>query len=720
MSALSKIRENVGLVIILIAISLAAFILTDFFTGKTSGSRGGDLVAGEVAGEEVSYLEIQRRTELYSRNVQDESIEQTYELRRQVWQEIVQEVINFKEWDDVGLAMSDAEERMLYYGPIVHPYVFQYPLFKDSLGQFNPEVVRIRFQQADQINENDPNIDEISRNFKQDMINLKRAIRINRLAAKWEQLVRGGVFVSDNEIRRNHEQSQKSVNISYVSVPYAALADQQVQVSDADYQSYYDENKEKFRRESEMVNIKYTYFPLTPSKSDSMTARDEIAKIIPDFKASDDPFRFAFSNSDARVLDSSLKRINEIPVELQGVESTDTIVGPVLGDGGYKLLRVVKLVEDSNYVVEARHILVTPKPTTPGQPATAQDTANARQEAYNLRNQVLADRSQFETLVQDKSDDFGTKPQKGSLGWIDPIAYGGFNSDFAKDVARASVGSVVVTRTGRGFHVVEVLNRSNKQVAYAELNQNIIVSTATSDSVYKRASQYAGQVLAGASMDSTLREFPEANTNASGLLTPGAYSLLGLEAARDVISWAFTAEQDVISEDILDADNALVIAKVITKGGDGYASLEEVREQIAPEVLKYVKAKTIKDKLASASGSGDLAAIASAYGAGATTGSAQNLRFANSFVNGLGQEPKVVGRAFGLVQGTTSEPIVGSGGVYLIRVDGITDAPDLDEATMTFQRQSLAQTKQNNTVNAAANGLRDIAKVKDYRYKFNY
>lgn len=719
MSALSKIRENVGLVIIIIAISLAAFILTDFFTGKTSGNRAGDMVAGEVAGEEISYLEVQRRTELYSRNVQDESISQTYELRRQIWQEIVQEVINFKEWNSVGLDLSDTEERMLYYGPIIHPYVFQYPLFKDSTNQFNPEVVRIRFQQADQINENDPSIDEFSRQFKQDMINLKRAIRINRIAAKWEQMVGASALVSDNEIRRGFVNDQKSVDISYVSVPYAAISNQEVNVTEADYKEYYDKNKESFRRTTESVKIKYTYFPVIPSDADSASARVDISKIIPDFLEAEDPLRFAFSNSDTRKLDSTLKPINELPAALQGINSSDTVVGPILGPEGYKLLRIVKMEQDSIYRVEARHILVQAKSSTPGQAPTEADNEAARQEANGIRAQLAADPSQWAAVAAEKSTDQATRGKGGRIGWIDPLVYGGFGSDFARDVANGSVGSLLVTKSNKGYHVIEVLGRSNKRASFAELNQNIFVSSATSDSIYKRASRFAGQILAGVSMDSTIRDFPEANLNTSQLLGPGSYELLGLEAAREVIAWGFQAESGDISEDILDSDNALVIAQVVERGEPGYASLDEIRDQITPAVITYVKGKLIREKLAGSTG-GDLAAIATAYGTGATTSSAAGVRFSSNNVPGLGNEPKVVGRAFGLTQGVVSSPIIGNTGVYVIRVDAITDAPEMVDAIMGFQKQQLQQAKRNQAVNAAAGGMRDIANVKDYRYRFNY
>lgn len=708
MSALSKIRENVGLVIVLIAVSLAAFILTDFFTGSSRGMRAGDDVVGEVAGKEVSYREISRRMELYGRNRQDESIEDLYELRQQVWNEVIQEEINNREWQSLGLGVSEQEESMLYFGPIVHPYVYQYPLFRDSLGQFSPEVVRIRFQQADQINENDPSIDDFSRNFKLDMKSLKKAIKNNRMAFKWEQMIRGAMLVSDNEVRKLHEAQQKTVNLTYVSVPYATVTDEQAQPTETDFQDFYNEIKERYKRTQDQINLKYIYFPLKPSREDSMLAKENLARMLPDFKASDNAFDFALTNSDVRGQDTSLKSVTGLPASLQGVTNTDSVIGPVLGEDGFKLYRIVKAAEDSSYVVNARQILVR----IGG--ATAQDTADARSTANQIRNEVRANPASFAQVAAEKSQDFATQQKGGMLGWLDPR---GFGDDFSSRVGNAPVGQFVVAQSPQGFHVVEILDRTNKTYSYAEVTGGVIVSTATSDSVYKRASQYAGGVLAGNDMDETLKDFPEAQANVSGAITGDVYKLPGLQGGREVVTWGFGAEEGSISQDILESDNALVIARVESKGGEGYASLDQVRAEITPEVIKRVKARAIKAKL---TGGGDLNAISSSYGAGATTGAAPNVSFANSFVPSLGNEPKVVGRAFGLAQGAVSEPIEGVNGVYVIKVDAINEGPALEDAFLDLQRQQIVGTKGNAAINASAYGMRENANIKDLRYKFKF
>jgi|GEM_PF-2543513 len=706
MSTLSKIRNNIGLVIVLIVISLAAFILTDFFTGKTRGMGSTNNVAGEVAGTEIPVTEINDRVELYSRGSQEQSKEQMDELERQVWQEIVQEVINNEEYNSIGMGVSDQEESMLYFGPITNQYIYQFPWFRDSLGQFNPDVVRMRFQQADQIDINRPN-SEMELNFKLDMLNLKKFLITNRLVTKWQAMVNGSALVSDNEVRKANVDQQKRVDITYVTVPFASILDDQVTVGDNDYQDYYNSIKEVFKRENEQVSVKYTAFPVSPSALDSADARVEIDEYRDGFLEAEDAFQYAFLSSNAPNIDTSMQSFVSMPQALRGVSKTDSIVGPVMGQNGYELLRVVNSMEGENAVVNARHIVVQIKGNT------AQDSVDARQAAYDIRRQVNADPASFAQLVLEKSDDFQSKASAGEMGWVDPAAYG---PDFQKDVTEAAIGSFIVTNSPRGYHVIQVQDRSKMLYSFARLSRTIGISSATDDSVSKRASQYASRVLAGENMDSILTEFPEAITATSPAMDASAYQLRGVKDGRPVISWAFTQEAGATSEDLIKTEDAFVVARVVTKGGNDYVPMVEVRDQLTTAVRQMVKGRQIKAKLAGLGG--DLPGMVAGYGEGATSGTAPGLTFSSGSIPGLGNEPKVVGRALGMTQGQVSEPIIGTNGVYVIKVDKITEAPDLQDNDINIRRQAMLQAKQGQVYQNLTNGMREAAKIKDTRYLF--
>ncbi len=732
MSALSKIRENVGLVIILIAISLAAFILTDLFTGL--GGVSVDTTAGEVAGNDIEINYLTARTQ----QIRDRGVAPTTtdaDIDMQAWGDILREIVYDKEWEDVGMLMSDEEINMLYYGPIVHPYLFNDPSFRDSTGNYSPLLVRQTLELVDQWSRANQNVSPEQVAIRDRFIDLRRIISRERLSQKWTRMVAAAQLVSDNEVQQAYEDQSRTVDISYVSVPYTAVPSDQAQVTDEDFQRYFDENKAQFKTNGPTLSIKYTYFPMQPSPTDrSGLVREMTSNYKVQFGKVANPFDYAQSATNVLTLqqDTTYKLPSDMPEAVQGITVLDTVIGPVPTAYGLGLYRIVDMQEDSTYAYNIRHIMIRPQ-AEPGQPLTAQDSAQARQKVNDLRAQVLADRSQFGALAKDNSDYGFSAIKDGELGWVDPNAPIDFQNpqtqadptiggDFRDDLSNASEGSVFVTSSAQGFHVVEVLERSNKKYRVAEIGREIKVSSATRDSIYKRAGQYAGQAKAGANMDSLLSGFPEANTNVTPTISPDVYVLQNgeLEKPREMIAWGFQSDAGDLSQRIFDVGNAFVVAKVRSKSDGEYLSVESLKTdpQTRLKIQNEKKAQIILGKLG---GGSDLAQIASGYGAGATTGSAQGISFASNQAGGLGDEPKVVGRSHGMAEGEISAPIEGLSGVYIIKVEKINEpAGELMDAMKGFQRQQIASQQTQQAVQQAQQAIFDLADIKDYRYMFDY
>ena len=117
----------------------------------------------------------------------------------------------------------------------------------------------------------------------------------------------------------------------------------------------------------------------------------------------------------------------------------------------------------------------------------------------------------------------------GDLGWR--------AENFAGDVFAAGLkahqpGQVFVTSSGGGYHVVELQDRSNKMYSFATITREVHAGTETNDSIFKRASLFHGDVLAGGNMDSLTSKYPDVVTLSSGNIGPGTYNLPGVAAGR--------------------------------------------------------------------------------------------------------------------------------------------------------------------------------------------
>jgi peptidyl-prolyl cis-trans isomerase D len=707
MSALSRIRENVGLVITVIAISLFSFIFVDLI--RNFGGGPDDTVA-EINGSSVPMSDLQEKMAVVERTSgPGETQDERDNVKIQAWQSLVREFIYQNEWSKAGITITDEELQMMFRGAIPHPYVQRSGYFNDSTGMYNPGTVDAVFAQADQIDLNDPNVPDDYKRWKQGLIDLRRLISLDRQGSKWQNMIRNAMLVSDNEINVSNAEQQRTANISYVFVPYASIADDKVNVSDADFNEYYGKNKAKYRRETE-VQIKYTFFQVTPSASDSAMAKDNLSKIVGDFAAATKPFEFAFSNTDARSLDTNARPVGELPpAVLPFLGRMDTIVGPVRTDEGYAIYKVVKVQEDSSTVLsKTRHILLKADATM--------DSNAVASKASELRRKLQADTSTFASTAMAESKDMASSGAGGSLGWVNKTDFG---PDFDKAVQNAAVGSVFTIKSPLGTHVVQVTDRSRKRYAVASIVRNILPSTETNEAVYKQASGYHGEVLGGADMDAALANYPLAQTRVSPVLTQDNYSLFGIVGARPVIVWAFGQEKGAISEKVLEADRAFVVARVEYAGKKGYKSVEDIKEQIRPEVVRYVKARQIKEKL-SANTATDLNAIAAAYGPGAMVSAATDLRFSNNLIPNLGEEPKVVGRAFGLKQGEVSKALAGNNGVFVVKLDAIKEGAPMAPEMLSFQKMAARQTKSQSAINASFQGMLDAANIQDYRAKFEF
>lgn len=716
MSVLSKIRENVGLVIVIIAISLGVFILTDLFRGL-GGGRGGDNSLGRVAGEAVDPQAYSNQIDAIRSTVQQEiTPDLEVEIQNAAWNQVVNEMLLNSEFDQLGLVISDDELSQMFLGPWVSMRIQQDAAFQDAQGRYSPDTVRKRLAIADGIDMNDANTSDGARQYKAYMNRVTQEIMKNRLQERYSQLLYHSVFATTNEVRRRHADENTRINISYVGIPYSSISDDQVTVTDADYQAVYNKRKKQYERNAVEATISYAIFNIVPSKADSAEKRKVLTQLAKNFQAEDSAsvLQFAVTNTDAAGIDTTYKPLNQLPAAVsEGVAQfgTDTVFGPALDrdNGTYAIYRVTGVRESEKPVVKARHILVTINGTT------AEDTVKARTRANVIRNMVNKDN--FAQVAQDSSKDFLTQGLGGDLGWITEGQFGPGSEDFDKKLSEQSVGSFYVAQSARGFHVVELEDKSFKQYQVAPITRTILPGNATRETANQLANQFAAVASSTGSLDSAAREFPTVAVLTSQPLNPGSGTLAGVKGARPVVVAALRGEAGKMIGEVIPTDNAFVVAKVISKSEKGYLPLEEVKDRLRPIVYNQKKAEVIRQKIASAGQ--DLNAVAAASGSGASVQTAGNLSFfadPNQPIAGIGSEHLVIGAAFSLQQGQTSQPINGNGGVYMVRVETIQPAPALEEAMLPGTKLQQTMAKRQANFQKYFTALIKSADVQDNRY----
>jgi peptidyl-prolyl cis-trans isomerase D len=157
-----------------------------------------------------------------------------------------------------------------------------------------------------------------------------------------------------------------------------------------------------------------------------------------------------------------------------------------------------------------------------------------------------------------------------------------------------------------------------------------------------------------------------------------------------------------------------VVVAVTDAREEGLQKASTARTFIEPVLRNKKKAEIIAKKVA---GSATLEDAAGKMGA--QVNRADSVRFAASFVPGVGAEPKLVGASFNKAfQGKLSTPIEGQAGVYFIRVEEIGATPTAVDAEQ--QRKALQAQQKQFAGYGALQALRTAATVEDERRKGGY
>ena len=694
MSALSRIRNNITLVVIIIAIALVAFILTDFLSSG-GGRTQGVSELGSVAGKTIGRGEFSERYDNYRSRYQNINDVLAANLQDQVWNEMVTEIALDKEFEKVGLNVSGAEIYDMFTGKDIHPVVQQYFV---GPGQ-QPDPAQIA-QQLEQLL-NDPQTAAQLKGFED---YLARERGRERLV----NMFKNGYLSSKEAARQLHMQQNRKVDVEFISINYNTIPDSAVSITDSDLRDYISRHRKSFEQD-DATYVKYVSIPVTPSKEDSAKVYEDMVRQRRLFAETTNDSLFMVGKNRAPLNQSyrSINLLNESIRDSVRNAAPNSVIGPVQEFNYYRLYKLRDVRAGENTFVKLNHILIRPTGNTPA------DTVEARRKARDIARQ--ANNANFADLVNEHSQDFASKNNGGALNWYG--SNGIYGADFFERVSGLSTGNVSgPIQSPQGFHIVQVLDKSNQEYQLAEVEEEITYGNETQKAAYFKINNLADRATnvvkdieeAAKEMDLSVRE--------STPLTKDVKYLPGMQGGRDMILWAIDESVGSFSEVYSIGDN-FVFAQVSGKQSEGLQSVEDVRDQVTREVMNEKKAQMIIDKLQTGD---DLQAIKEAYGDQAVIRTATGVTFSSNNIPAMGSEPFVVGRISSLQPGEVSAPIIGTNGVFIVKATNVQEASELDDATLAVRQKSDATTGQNNLTNKLQPTLVELADVTDNRHKAGY
>ena len=706
MSVIQKIREKYAAVsIAVIALSLIGFILMDALSSRSSLFTGNQTVVGDINGQEIIIKDFDADLNDFENNYRQQGMEVNENMRQQLiemlWNNKIDEILMNNEYNKLGLVFSAADMNSGLYGENP-PQVLAQQFKNEKTGNYDAEAARKFINSLRKKKSDDPQRQYVEKYLITDLIK-------NGLKNKYNSLLSGSVYYPKWLHELDNTSENSIAGFSYVNIPYSNINDTTLKVSNEEINAYIKKHPKEYEQEGSR-SISYAVFDGSASSGDSNNIIKTLQSQIENFKSAIDNEQFLNVNgstlpySSAFVLGSKIQVPNADSIKKL---NDGAVYGPYLDASNFVIAKMVgkRSLPDS---VKCRHILIATKDAQSGQ-ATLTDSI-AKKRADSIAS-VIKTGGDFKLLATQFSNDPGSKDKGGEYDFSSQ-QFTNLAKPFAEFIFYKPKGSKEVIKTDFGWHYIEVIDQKNFEIAYnvAYYGKAIEPSSETINTASTAATQFASLCRDIASFEKNCEQ--KKITPRLADIRENEYNIPGLGNARQLIKWVYENKKDAVSEpeSVGDKYVVAVIKEIKEKGLMDAATAKNIVE---PILLSKKKANQIISKIGN---NRDLNAVAKSFNVQVQR--ADSIVFSSPFINGIGNEAKVLGAAFNPQnKGSVSAPIAGNSGVFLINTQYVALKPsqNLDYNTKKIQAE---QGIKGNLAYRSAESLKKTANIEDYRIKF--
>ena len=698
MAVLGNLRKNSFVLIAVIGMALFAFVIAGVFDG--SGFQSQEPI-GIVNGEELSVTDFRNQIDVLKKSYNFNDLQ----ALTTAWDETVRSKLLSQQIDELGIGSSrdhlefflsqspsfNSDERFLNDAGIFD--VNKFSNFIAELKEINPQSYSQWSLQEEQFN---------------------KQIKFN----SYFNLVTAGFNSTFFEGKNQYFKSNNIADISFVKIPYSTVNDSLISVSSSEIRSYIKDNPADFDQKS-VRSFDYVIFNESPSVKDETDLRNKINsllnereeynqvsklnEVIPGFLTTSNLDFFLSENSDVPY-DSIYRPKGYFSSShaqmIFNLENNNTY-GPYV-DGDF--LKISKMLDKKrNGNVRASHILIAYNGSQGSNPQITRTKNEAKNEANRILKLARSNPDNFSSYAIDFSDG-PSKSNGGDLGFFQE---GNMVKPFNDFVFNNRVGRIGLVETDFGYHVIKIVAKEDV-VLVGTLALKNIPSERTSDSIFNIASKFEIELSSIGDFNQTAEsfDFEVKSLNNIGVLD---HDLPNMENQRRLVQWLFNEETEIDDFKRFDLSRGgYVIAKLTDKAEEGLMKPELASITVLPILKNKKKAKIIISDNKKFKNLEDLA-------------SNNNLEILNvsalnqvtPIVAQAGFEPKVIGKAFGLEINSISDLFEGETGVYMIKLNSIKSADELESYT-PFENQ-LTNKFRSNIDFSIVQSLKKSADISDNR-----
>ncbi|MEZ4702913.1 MAG: peptidylprolyl isomerase [Rhodothermales bacterium] len=689
-------RENTKYVLYFLVLSFGVlWMLQDTGMFDVVGSTGTDIIV--VDGDAISYEQyrnvLDNQLEIYQRNNGESMSPQMLDnTRDMVYNQLVDGLLIEHEMDRLGITVTDEELYDLVLGDNPHPMVVSTPAFSDGQGGVDRNLIRSYLEDAE---------------ASQSWVVFEEQLRDVRRREKLQKLMEATVHVSNQDVEDEYQRRNRKVNTRYIALRYAAVPDDSIAFADRDVRRYYDEHREDFKQK-ETYTLKYVSVPRVPSKEDTLAILNELEQLKTNFAQAENDSLFLSRYASDIPYSSAFFRADDLDKEIAGLVYDDLtpgrIVGPLLVGDSYRMIKIQATRPGDEVSIRARHILF--------RVAGSDDNAKnqARQQATEVRDRIRRGED-FATMAKLYSSDNSNASKGGDLGWF---GRGAMVEPFDKAAFDARVGQVVgPVETNFGYHLIEVLARSNEEVQLAVYAQRVTPSIDTESSIIERLDDL---LYFATEADDFAGEAERRNLTVSEVQVQKDQAFIpGIGNSRMLHNLMEAGKVGALSE-VVELDNSFILAQLVDVKPEGYRSFEEVKAEIEPRAKLAMKEEIQYKKLADAVAAGGFEGAAAALGT--THRVASLVTYNTRAVSELGNDLAFKGTVLAMDQGETSGVIKGANAAFIVQVTEVVAPPALGDAQREQLRNELLTQRRQLVTSQWLTALREQADVDDRRRLF--
>lgn len=279
MATLEKIRNKSVLLFVIIIVALLAFILGDFLTsGRTYFSHPSEVASAN--GVTVEYQDYQNKISEASEQMRKQGRDISNDILSQnVLQGIVAEKLFNKEYEDLGITVTDTELTEALTGETPNPRAAQmisYLAQQLNLPEASGRVVFDAVQNPAKYN--------LPAGIGQELRNIwagqEEEISNAMMQQKFMSLINGLYTYNKLDAKAFYDDNATTRTIAYINKDVAGIADEDVEFTDADIEALWKSEKQNYLLDEPMREVDYIYVAIEPSQSDRANGQSAVETAI--------------------------------------------------------------------------------------------------------------------------------------------------------------------------------------------------------------------------------------------------------------------------------------------------------------------------------------------------------------------------------------------------------------------------------------------------------